>query len=179
MRGHAASAPAQALCRSVSHRQGEAGNCQSGTHTSDPRCGGGHRRYGSGHRTRRVPRLPNGACRSQVTPPATSISPRCRNLRRRRNSMKTAVALSLLCALPVGLIERGLVRDSSDLVLVFAKALGLDWETTRSIAVLGAGESGVRRKGLRRRRRISKSSRARQRKRQSGSIVYGSNPEIL
>ncbi len=55
---------------------------------------------------------------------------------------ETAVALSLLCALPVGLIERGLVRDSSDLVLVFAKALGLDWETTRSIAVLGAGESG-------------------------------------
>ena len=54
---------------------------------------------------------------------------------------ETAVALSLLCDLPIGFVERGLVQERSDLVLIFAKSLGLDWETARVILTLGAGES--------------------------------------
>jgi uncharacterized protein (DUF2336 family) len=61
---------------------------------------------------------------------------------------ETAVALSLLCDLPIGFVERGLVQERSDLVLIFAKALGLDWETTRSILMLGIGDNRLSPKDL-------------------------------
>jgi hypothetical protein len=51
---------------------------------------------------------------------------------------ETAVALSIICNLPIGLIERAFVDDRSEQVLVLAKATGLSWETTKAILLLQA-----------------------------------------
>jgi hypothetical protein len=49
---------------------------------------------------------------------------------------ETAVALSLLSDLPVGAIERALVHDHSDQVLVLAKSIDLSWGTTKAILLV-------------------------------------------
>lgn len=49
---------------------------------------------------------------------------------------ETAVALSLLLELPIGAIERILVHDRSEQVLIVAKSIGLSWNTTRAILSL-------------------------------------------
>lgn len=54
---------------------------------------------------------------------------------------ETAVALSLLCRLPIGVIERGLAHKRAELIIVFARAIGLGWDTTRSILLLRANGS--------------------------------------
>jgi uncharacterized protein (DUF2336 family) len=46
---------------------------------------------------------------------------------------QTAVALSLMCDLPIALVERVLVQDRPEMILVLGKAIGLTWETTRAI----------------------------------------------
>lgn len=56
---------------------------------------------------------------------------------------RTAVALSLMCDLPIGLVERVLVQNEPEQLLVFAKAIDLQWETTRAILALQAGRGGV------------------------------------
>ena len=63
---------------------------------------------------------------------------------------ETAAALSLLTDLPVGAIERALVHDTGDQILVLAKSIDLSWKTTRAILMLrrphGAqGEQRIRR----------------------------------
>jgi len=52
---------------------------------------------------------------------------------------ETAVALSLLSDLPIGAIERALVHDNSDHVLVLAKSISLSWNTTKAILRVKAG----------------------------------------
>jgi len=52
---------------------------------------------------------------------------------------ETIVALSMICDLPVGLIERAFVDDRSEQIIVLAKATGLAWETTKAILLLQAG----------------------------------------
>jgi len=55
----------------------------------------------------------------------------------------TAVSLALLTDLPIGAIERTLVLDHSDQVLLLAKAIDLSWDTTKAILQLrAASESG-------------------------------------
>jgi uncharacterized protein (DUF2336 family) len=49
---------------------------------------------------------------------------------------EVTVALSLLCDLPIGHIERAIVHQRSDHLLVLTKAIGLDWETTRAILLM-------------------------------------------
>ncbi|HMF20773.1 MAG TPA: DUF2336 domain-containing protein [Pseudolabrys sp.] len=49
---------------------------------------------------------------------------------------ETAVALSLLADLPIGAIERALVHDTGDQVLVLAKSIGFSWRTTYAILKL-------------------------------------------
>ena len=44
---------------------------------------------------------------------------------------ETAIALSLLTKVPIGVIERTLVHDGADQVLMLAKFAGLSWTTTR------------------------------------------------
>jgi uncharacterized protein (DUF2336 family) len=46
---------------------------------------------------------------------------------------EVTVALSLMCDLPVGHIERAIVHHRADHLMVLAKAIGLNWETTRAI----------------------------------------------
>jgi uncharacterized protein (DUF2336 family) len=46
---------------------------------------------------------------------------------------ETTIALSLMCDLPIGLVERALVQDRAEQILVLGKAIGLTWETTRAI----------------------------------------------
>jgi uncharacterized protein (DUF2336 family) len=51
---------------------------------------------------------------------------------------ETTVALSLLCALPVDVVERALVDKNREVILVLARALDLSWPTTMALLFLGA-----------------------------------------
>jgi uncharacterized protein (DUF2336 family) len=51
---------------------------------------------------------------------------------------ETAVALSLLCAVPIDIVERTLVDSNREPVLILAKALGFAWGTTMALLFLGA-----------------------------------------
>ena len=51
---------------------------------------------------------------------------------------ETALALSVISDLPVGLVERALVEARSEQILVLAKAVGLSWKTTKAILLLQA-----------------------------------------
>ena len=48
------------------------------------------------------------------------------------------VALALMCDLPISHIERAIVHNQADHLLVLAKALGLSWETTKAILAMRA-----------------------------------------
>lgn len=52
---------------------------------------------------------------------------------------ETAASLSLLTDLPIGAIERALVHDPGDQILVLAKSIDLSWKTARAILVLDSG----------------------------------------
>jgi uncharacterized protein (DUF2336 family) len=52
---------------------------------------------------------------------------------------ETAIALSLLCDLPIGLIERAFVQNWSEQLLVLAKAIDLTWDTTKAMLLLQNG----------------------------------------
>ena len=68
---------------------------------------------------------------------------RLQEFAREGNFDRTAVALSLMCDLPIGLIERALVQSEPEQLLVFAKAIDLSWETTKALLILQAGRGGV------------------------------------
>jgi uncharacterized protein (DUF2336 family) len=51
---------------------------------------------------------------------------------------EVTAGLSLLCSLPVDVVERALIDKSREGVLILAKALGFSWETTMSLLFLGA-----------------------------------------
>jgi uncharacterized protein (DUF2336 family) len=51
---------------------------------------------------------------------------------------ETTVALSIMCDLPIGLIERAFGQDRSEQIIVIAKAVGLSWETVKAILLLYA-----------------------------------------
>lgn len=48
------------------------------------------------------------------------------------------VGLSLLCSLPVDVVERTLVHGNSEMTLILAKALDFAWETAMALLFLGA-----------------------------------------
>jgi uncharacterized protein (DUF2336 family) len=62
---------------------------------------------------------------------------------RERDFDKTAVALSLMCDLPIGLVERALVQSEPEQLIVFAKAIELSWDTAKALLALQAGRGGV------------------------------------
>ena len=68
---------------------------------------------------------------------------RLQEFAREGNFDRTAVALSLMCDLPIGLIERALAQSEPEQVLVFAKAIDLSWETAKAVLTLQAGRGGV------------------------------------
>jgi uncharacterized protein (DUF2336 family) len=55
---------------------------------------------------------------------------------------ETTAALSLLTELPIGAIERALVHDTGDQLLVLAKSINLNWKTTRAILAVRSGAGG-------------------------------------
>lgn len=61
---------------------------------------------------------------------------------------KTVSALSLMCDLPVGLIERCLVQKRTEQILVLAKAIDLSSQTTAALVLMQAGKEGIPRSQL-------------------------------
>ena len=51
---------------------------------------------------------------------------------------EAVVALSLLCTLPVDVVERAMLAPDKDALLILAKALDLSWSTTMALLFLGA-----------------------------------------
>lgn len=49
---------------------------------------------------------------------------------------ETIVAMSLICKMPFGIVERAIVNDDSDQLLVLAKSIGLSWKTTQAILLV-------------------------------------------
>ena len=56
---------------------------------------------------------------------------------------EVAAGLSLLCSLPVDVVERALIDKSKETLLILAKALGFSWETTMSLLFLGAPDHRI------------------------------------
>jgi len=56
---------------------------------------------------------------------------------------ETAVALSVMGDLPLTLVERAMIFDREEMILLVAKAMGLSWATTRAILMLCAGRKGL------------------------------------
>jgi uncharacterized protein (DUF2336 family) len=61
---------------------------------------------------------------------------------------KVAAALSLMCDLPVGLVERAFVQNQIEQILVLARAINLSWDTTATLLTLHAGVNGNSRERL-------------------------------
>jgi len=55
---------------------------------------------------------------------------------------EATVGLSLLCSLPVDVVERALVHNN-EMILILAKALGFTWETAMALLFLGAKEHRI------------------------------------
>lgn len=55
---------------------------------------------------------------------------------------RVVAALSLMCDLPVGLVERVFVQNQTEQILVLARAVNLSWETTTTLLLLHAGANG-------------------------------------
>jgi uncharacterized protein (DUF2336 family) len=53
------------------------------------------------------------------------------------------VGLSLLCSLPVDVVERTLVHSNSEMTLILAKALDFGWETAMALLFLGAKDHRI------------------------------------
>jgi uncharacterized protein (DUF2336 family) len=51
---------------------------------------------------------------------------------------QTVLALSSICDVPAGIVERALVDDRSEQILVLAKAAGLHWDTAKALLVLNS-----------------------------------------
>jgi uncharacterized protein (DUF2336 family) len=56
---------------------------------------------------------------------------------------ETAVSLAMLSGLPVDAIERAMVQDREESILIVAKAIGLSWPTAKAVLMLCAGKGGV------------------------------------
>jgi uncharacterized protein (DUF2336 family) len=56
---------------------------------------------------------------------------------------EAVVGLSLLCSLPVHVVERAVTDSSSEMTLIVAKALNFEWETTMSLLFLRAKDHRI------------------------------------
>jgi hypothetical protein len=52
---------------------------------------------------------------------------------------ETAEALSLLADLPIGAVERALVHDTGDQILILAKSIDFSWKATHALLALQGG----------------------------------------
>jgi uncharacterized protein (DUF2336 family) len=61
---------------------------------------------------------------------------------------ETAVALAMMCALPIDVIERVMVQDLEETIMIVAKAIGLSWSTVKAVLRLCAGKAGMSEQAL-------------------------------
>jgi uncharacterized protein (DUF2336 family) len=61
---------------------------------------------------------------------------------------ETAVTLAMMCALPVDVIERVMVQDLEETIMIVAKAIGLSWSTVKVVLRLCAGDQGLSEQAL-------------------------------
>jgi len=59
-----------------------------------------------------------------------------------RSFDKVTIAMSLMCDLPLQLVERAFVQNKPEQILILAKAIDLSWVTTVTLLLLQAGVSG-------------------------------------
>jgi uncharacterized protein (DUF2336 family) len=62
---------------------------------------------------------------------------------RERKFEQTAVALSLLCRVPVDVVERALLDDNADLALILARAAQCSWTTAKALLLMQAADRGI------------------------------------
>src|SRR5882757_4340020 len=62
---------------------------------------------------------------------------------RSRKVEETTAGLSLLCSLPVDVVERALIENNREMTLILAKALYFSWETTMSLLFLHAKDDRI------------------------------------
>jgi uncharacterized protein (DUF2336 family) len=61
---------------------------------------------------------------------------------------KVVAALSLMCDVPVGLVERAFVQNQTEQILVLARAIEISWVTTVTLLLMHAGVNGSSRQQL-------------------------------
>ena len=61
---------------------------------------------------------------------------------------EATVGLSLLCSLPVDVVERALIDNNREMTLILAKALDFSWETTMSLLFLRAKDHRISERDL-------------------------------
>ena len=61
---------------------------------------------------------------------------------------KVVAALSLMCDLPVGVVERAFVQNQTEQIIVLARAVEISWATTMKLLLLHAGVNGSSRQQL-------------------------------
>lgn len=61
---------------------------------------------------------------------------------------EATVGLSLLCSMPVDVVERALVDNNGELTLILAKALDFAWETAMALLFLGARDCRISARAL-------------------------------
>jgi len=60
-----------------------------------------------------------------------------------RKFEETATALAVLCGLPIDVVERAMVQDGEETILIVSKSIGLSWATTKAILLLCADKRGM------------------------------------
>ena len=56
---------------------------------------------------------------------------------------ETVAALAVMCRLSIEVVERAMVQDRVETVLIVAKSIGLSWPTVKAILLLRAGKRGI------------------------------------
>ncbi len=56
---------------------------------------------------------------------------------------ETVVALSVMCDLPIGVVERAVSASGADQLIVLVRAIGLSWRTTSAIIMVGSRSKGA------------------------------------
>jgi uncharacterized protein (DUF2336 family) len=64
------------------------------------------------------------------------------------NFDRVVAAMSLMCDLPIGLVERAFVQNQTEQILVLARAINISWVTTVALLLMHAGVNGSSRQQL-------------------------------
>ena len=56
---------------------------------------------------------------------------------------EATVALAVLCGLPIEEVDRAMVQDAPETVMVMVKACGMSWPTARAMLRMRAGARGI------------------------------------